>query len=408
MALFPLSLRILSMAGKFGLMFALAKCFPPDFVGNYGLFSTIVMFAIYIAGMEFYVYTNRLLFNSSADERCRLILCQIVIAVPVLALGSVVVYFVRDSSGMLVRSLMPFLLPICITEYLAQELYRMLVVFDRQRAAAVSLFLRSGLWCLLVGSVFVAGFATFEILFVAWLVSGALAIAWSVIALSGDIHWQRFSAVRPTGSMLKAGLLISSKFLLLSLSLRSVEYVDRFFINAYLGKAALGVYTYYWSVASVVQSLLTVAVINVWFPRIVNLRVESDSERRKFYHLLLRRMCIGGVTISVLAWVGGRVAVLYFDKAGYLGNDVAFITLIVASLVAALSQAPQLCLYARGNDSVIVAGGVAAAGVSIALNAALVPVLGLIGAALAYLGGALFMAVFYHAMVMRGTHGARV
>lgn len=396
-----MALRILSMGGKFGLLFAMARAFSPELVGSFGLASTLITFAICITGLEFYVFTNRLFRQSNAAQRLDLLACQLSVSASVMCAIWLVSLTTPVLQNLLPPRLVAFLLPLALLEYLGQELYRALVVFDRQLDAAVALFLRTGLWCLIAGMYYLTGSGDFEFLFVVWLICDAAAVAFGAARLSSEFQWRRLASQVISLPQIRRGLLAAMPFLLLSISLRTVEYIDRLFIDANVGKAALGIYTYYWSVASVIQSLLVVSVINVWLPRLMSLATDAHEQRLGMYRALLQRMSLGGAVLAVIAWFAARFAATQFGDGKYLGNSLVFALLILASFLAALAQAPQLSLYTQGRDKVVVGGGIAAGVLSITLNAILVPAMGLTGAAIAYLIGAAAMVAIFHFAVYR-------
>ncbi len=55
-SLYSLALRVLLLASKFILMIGMARYLSPEDLGIYGLLSVSIALALYLLGMDFYVY----------------------------------------------------------------------------------------------------------------------------------------------------------------------------------------------------------------------------------------------------------------------------------------------------------------------------------------------------------------
>src|SRR6202012_2051594 len=119
------------------------------------------------------------------------------------------------------------------------------------------IFIRTAAWVFPFSALclFIPGLRQFNVMLVFW-VGG---LAGSMILLSWRLRrwpWREilsrpFAVQRLVGHFRKAWLIYCS-----DLGLVSLQYVDRFVVNALLGLSVTGVYTFYWSLANAAQVLV--------------------------------------------------------------------------------------------------------------------------------------------------------
>src|ERR1700759_3999044 len=79
-AMSVLSLRGLTLASRFLLSVLLARTLSPDAMGDYGLITATLAFALLGLGLEFYSYTHREIVPASAQRRAQIIADQFALA----------------------------------------------------------------------------------------------------------------------------------------------------------------------------------------------------------------------------------------------------------------------------------------------------------------------------------------
>ncbi|WP_460086863.1 hypothetical protein [Pseudomonas sp. H1_B04] len=144
-----LNIRAATLVSKFALIFFIAKYLDAKDVGVYGLISATIGYAIYLVGFEFYNYSTREIIGSDPDLLFGYIKDQLVLysIAYVLVAPLTVVFF---STGVISIEYIYWFGCLLVVEHLAQELNRVLVAISKQMLASVVLFVRSGVWCLLV------------------------------------------------------------------------------------------------------------------------------------------------------------------------------------------------------------------------------------------------------------------
>ncbi|MDC4293270.1 hypothetical protein NQ625_14950, partial [Acinetobacter baumannii] len=66
--LINLSIKALTLLGKFILIFYIAKYLPPQEVGIYGLLVVLVSYSLYAVGFDFYTFSTRELLHKEKEK----------------------------------------------------------------------------------------------------------------------------------------------------------------------------------------------------------------------------------------------------------------------------------------------------------------------------------------------------
>src|SRR5690606_7394792 len=144
-----LSLRGATLTSKFALIFFLAIFLEPSDLGLYGLLTATISYSIYVIGFDFYTYSTRELLGQPRELWSSMLRDQGVyfVLAYLLVLPLLVVIFLQ---GWLPWRLAGWFFALLVIEHLAHELNRLLVAMSEQLLASVVLFLRSGLWGLVL------------------------------------------------------------------------------------------------------------------------------------------------------------------------------------------------------------------------------------------------------------------
>src|SRR5580704_10868944 len=169
-----LILRGLTLSSRFLLSVLLARMLSPDEMGQYGLITAVLAFALLALGLEFYSHTLRELVPASPTRRAQIIADQIALgAVTFLVIGALSLLAIL--AGLFPPRLAPWFLLILATEHLSLVATRILMITSRPVRAYVGVFLRGGIW---VYAIAVLMFATpssrsLETVLVWWALGGA-------------------------------------------------------------------------------------------------------------------------------------------------------------------------------------------------------------------------------------------
>src|SRR5690606_1309225 len=134
---------------KFVLIFFLARFLEPEDVGLYGLLVLTVAYALYPRGLDFYTYSTREILRDDRSHWGVLVRnhCALALLLYSIVLPWLLLVFALDY---LPWPLAPWFYVLLILEHLNQELSRLLVAVSKQMMASLVLFLRQGVWCLVI------------------------------------------------------------------------------------------------------------------------------------------------------------------------------------------------------------------------------------------------------------------
>lgn len=388
-------LRVLTLASRFLLSLMLARMLSPTEMGEYGLLTAALAFALLGTGLEFYSYTLREMVPATPARRTRIIADQIALGVLALLVVGVLV-LVAILGGLFPSRLAPWFLLILITEHISLEATRILIITERPVRAYVGVFLRGGIW---VYAMMVLMFATpstrkLETVLVWWALGGALAIAFSAVSLS-NLPWRDLKGYRPDWIAIFAGLRTARPFMLTAAGALVISYADRFIIDRFVGREALGIYTFY---STILIGLLSLggSVSHQFLPKVIaGYAVSADAYRaalRTFFWSLLT-LALGTTIISGLL-MGPMLNILGLSL--YASGVWVFYAMLPGIFLRMMADVPSYALYAARSDNYLLFCNLGAALISTLLNVLLVPILGIFGAALT---GGIASAVLFSSLV---------
>ncbi|MGD8105565.1 lipopolysaccharide biosynthesis protein [Pantoea sp. FN0302] len=349
-----IALRALTLVSRFLFIFFLARFLQPSALGEYGLITATVGYALYFVGLDFYIFTTRELLKSPVERWGGFIKNQAALS---FVLYVILLFLLTGCYlfGVITLEQASWFFFILLFEHVNQELSRIFVAINNQNLASVLLFLRQGLWAIIVVIVMAAFPATRNLTTVLtlWALSGVLTFALGVIHLKkiGMGGWQNQIDLK----WIKLGVKTSGIFLLATLSIRGTQTLDRFWIQSMNGLDVVGAYVLFAGMTSALMAFLDAGVFTYSYPMLIKL--SNEGEERLFRQHLFK---MAGATIIfilffvvislivmpyLLAWTG---KVLYFDYV------VIYKWLLVATVLNALGMIPHYALYARHFDKPII------------------------------------------------------
>lgn len=348
------SLRLATLFAKFGLILVLAKFLSAEDVGVYGLLFATVHFTLIALGCDFYTYAHRELISSDAAQWPGIIRSQAYFYGAVyflfLPLSLLVFWF-----GLLPWSLVLWFCALLLLEHIAQELNRLLVAMGEPVVASAVLFLRHGLWAVVVALLFwfEPASRSLSVVLVAWLMGLISATAVGLFQLTA-LNWAHLTE-RVDWIWIRAGVCVAFPFLVATLSLRALWTVDRYAVE-YLGSLEiLGAYVLFAGIANAVFSIVDASVITFEYPRIVAAVSRGNLEEIKAGVLRF-----SGQTIAVLALSATAAALLVSPALNVIGKPVysgqlsLFYWLLGGIVLFCLSLIPHVVLYAYRRDAAII------------------------------------------------------
>ncbi|MCT9167226.1 hypothetical protein B9X71_14020 [Acinetobacter baumannii] len=349
--LINLSIKALTLLGKFILIFYIAKYLPPQEVGIYGLLVVIVSYSLYAVGFDFYTFSTRELLHKEKEKwgsflkaQGYLILFTYLLFLPlILILCS---YFINTKWLL-------FLFFLIILEHLNQELMRLLIVDKKLVWANNLLFIRSGLWCYVI--IIAMYFSLIEknlsnILYF-WLISDlfSLFIGWFI--LKKGIYFQNNDKLQI--EWIKKGLRICIPLLGSTLILRGITTLDRIWLEKLEGLEVIAAYSLFFGLANSILSFLDTGVFSFIYPKMI-----QENNNKNNFVKLVKKMFLQTIFltsfISIFLIMSLPYLLNWIGKNIYYKYENIFYIILLSNIFYCIGMIPHYILYSKHQDKQIV------------------------------------------------------
>lgn len=348
------ALRGSTLVSKFLLIFLLAKFLPPAEVGLYGLLTASIAYALMGLGLDFYTFATRELIATDRRQWAGLLRDQGVFYLLAYLL-LLPLFLLLFSTGALPWSLALWFFPLLVFEHLAQEFNRLLVAMSEPLWASIVLFVRSGLWAIVVSlwMWFSPEVRELNHVLFAWLIGSLAASVLAFTRLRGlgteslqeKINW----------GWIKRGVLVALPFAVATLSLRGLYTVDRYLIEAISGLEVLAAYVLYAGIANAVMNFLDASVFSFQYPKLLMASSQNDDARfEQEMRLLWKHTLVATAALSAAALLLAGPVVGWLDRPVYAAHLHLLYWALLGVALMALSMVPHYGLYARHVDRPIV------------------------------------------------------
>ena len=376
-----LILRALTLSSRFLLSVLLARMLTAEEMGQYGLVMAILAFALLAMGLEFYSYTLREMVPATPGRRAQIIADQAALATATFLVVAVLAT-AAGLAGLFPLRLVPWFLLILATEHISLEATRVLIITSRPVRAYIGVFLRGGIWVYAIAALMFSrpGSRSLETVLIWWALGGAASILLAGYSLR-ELPWRELGSRRPDWAWIVGGLRVARPFMLTAGGALTISYVDRFMIDAFVGQGALGIYTFYSTIAIGILSL-GASVSQQFLPKMIAARsAGADAYRGTLRSLLWSLSALAAsMVIVAAALISPLLAVLQLTQ--YALSVGVFFVMLPGVLLRILADVPSYALYAAKADNSLLICNLGSAIAAILLNLALVPVIGIYGAAL--------------------------
>jgi len=300
--LFNVFLRIGGIGSKFLIVTLMSKYFDTDVFGNYGLITSLITILIFVLGLDFYNFSIRdILKTRDQQDLTNKVVLTFGLFFLVYIIFAFLSYFIFNSIDY-IKPYLFLVLFLVITEHLSQEIYRILIGFKKVLLANLLLFFRTAGWSIIIiYYYFNNNVITIEKIFTLWLVANTITIVYifilviiksyrKLLYLSIDFQW------------IKDGLKISSVFFAATISLKSIEYTNRFIVDYFMGEELAGIFLFYSNISILVTVYVNTIVISFELPELIKSVNTSKihSLLEKFKKLLLIHVLISSIFILII------------------------------------------------------------------------------------------------------------
>lgn len=377
-------LRLISIGGKFLLLMFMAKYMTLEDLGIYGLFVATSSLAMFMLGLEFHGYATRELIKHDNSTRSQIIWNQGyfhgVAYLLVMPLFLSIFWL-----NVLPWNLILWFYIILIGTHITQELSRILIAVSRPLSAYIIIAGTNSFWVFPVVLLIAieSNFRTLDFILETWAISGLLSSAAGVFYLK-KIRLLKFKVVDADWSWILKGLKICWIFVIISLCYKVIELSDRYFIQFFLGEASVGIYTFFGSIARVLQDIVSIGITATIFPLLITCYHNKDVEGwRLRIKQMSRDITIATILLFPLFIIGIYILLPILAKEQFTKELSSYIILLISNAILNLSLIPHYILYATRADFPLLYATLSSAILNIILNIILIPLYGIMGAAVA-------------------------
>ena len=377
-----LSLRGISVVAKFLFTTLFFRFSEADF-GEYSLVAVTILLLVYGLGMDFYSFANRELMMPNSDKQ-KIIFNQFLFYGFLYLLLFPVVYVIFHTLNFNPKYQLIFYL-VLITEHLNYEFYRLLFVFKKPIAANINLFLRNGLWVLFATVLlFINKNISIEQVLKYWFMGDLGALLFSASIIFFKKHKIAKSELTIDTQWIKKGFLISIPYILGTISYKTIQFADRYMIDAFMDKKAVGIYSFFANMANVMNIVLFTLVISVLYPYLVEGVMENNRQKfDKYFKKFKKEIYLYSIAMIFILSLLLPIVLITIHKQEYLKDFYVFFLLALGNFFLNLSFLYHYIIYAYKKDWWIFYATIFGAIINILLNYLLIPSYGIGGASVA-------------------------
>lgn len=377
--IFNISLRILTLIGKFILLFVLAKYLSMEELGIFGLFTTTITLSTLLIGLDFYnfsireIVTNR---DRIADYIFNQFIFHSFLYIVIFPILFIIIFY----SGFIPSKYLIWFYSILIFEHISQEMFRLFTVLKKSFLANFILFVRSGIWIYVLLLIwFIRNFSiSLDIIWKFWFLGSLLSVLISISYLKKEGYIKK---PKLDFLFIKRGVKTGLFFFIGTISYKIIEYSDRYMIDIFISKSAVGIYTFYSNIANVLNTIVFVSVIMIYYPRLMEYVKYVDAFKKLSRKFLIYTFTVS-MFVGVILIIGIYFILYLIEKRELFQYIPVFYLLVLANIILNLSFIPHYILYSMKRDKIIIYSSVIGALINIMLNLYLIKILGLIGCAL--------------------------
>jgi O-antigen/teichoic acid export membrane protein len=373
-----MTLRATTIAAKFALTLFIARYLGLAPLGVYGIIVSATVLAPVLLGFGVVTNLAREAARSSPDAIMGRLLQYFGFLVPAYAVASGLLMLIHSESPVWILLLgLLFLL-----EHVQNDMFTLMTLGGHPYGANLVFFIRSAGWALVYMPLAIAdpGLRNLKIMGLFWLAGDLAATA---LAVGLTLHWRWRDALM---ALPRTKLALPHKHGSTTLYLNNVAntgfvYIDRYIIGFFLSAETLGIYTFFWSIVNAMSNLVGTALVQTRMRELVQTARGSSSS--SFYRSLRALAASSGQTafgLSVAAIALAYIAIPHLKRPGLLDHIGILYILCGGLVLRMIYEVSGISFYAYGRDDITLHTGIFVFIVSVLLNFAFVPTVGIWGA----------------------------
>jgi O-antigen/teichoic acid export membrane protein len=295
-------LRIGGVGSKFIILTLMSKYFDVDVFGNYGLITSLITILIFALGLDFYNFSIRdILKTKNEQEVVDKTISSLLLYVIIYIVFSFIAYLVLDTISY-VKPFVFLVIGLSITEHLSQEIYRLLIGFKNVLFANILLFIRTMGWSIIIIFYYFNNILiTIDSILSLWLAFNLLTII-IVLLYSLFKNFHKILKGKFIVSWIKKGLRISMVFLVATISLKLMEYANRFIVDFFMGEKMAGIFLFYSNISMLITVYINTVVISFELPELISSTNSPTIFKllKKFKKSLFTHVVISSVFLLII------------------------------------------------------------------------------------------------------------
>ena len=377
-----IAMRGAGLVGRFALTLYLAKHFELSEIGVFGLIAGMAGLLPSLIGCGVNYFLNREIVGADPFRAGTLLRDRLVLTLAMLLLVALAFAAARAAGLLEAPASLGLLAFILASECIAFDIHMSLIGLRMPVAANFLLFVRSASWIFPVLALGMIWPQLHSLGFLFWSWAGGLSAGFVFLFIL--LRKWPFAAISRTPidfawilRTVRRGWLIY----LSDLGIGGQLYLERYVVNVLLGLQLTGVYTLYWTMANAVHVLVTVAVVQVALPDLVEAHAQENKSvwRQAFLHTTSRTL-----VITIPLCVACAVVVLkVLPRLGigqFAASPLLFCLMLLGVAIRLLSDMASYGLYSRNLDTEFAAMNIVGIVTSLALSFFLIGRYGLTGA----------------------------
>lgn len=405
MALFPYSkktlvgvvYRLAGVAAKFVLVLYISKVLSLEELGIYNIFTTTVAWSVFLLGFEFHWFSTREIvgeqkakignhiYNQFIFHLCGMISIPIIVAITFYA-------------GFIPGSLIVFFILITLFDQFSQEGSRILIALNKSQISNLIFLVKHGLWIYVLFGFLLT--KVVEINLIGILAFWFLAMVSSVIIVLYNFNklgLLKKEYMQIDFEWIKRGVVTSWPFLIGTISALVLDYSSRYFIDYFMGKQSVGIYSFYYGIASIPITLITSVIVAQQSPALVEI-YKYDIENRPKKIIVVRQFIFQNLIVTVLFALVAMLLIgkliSFVDKPELTESLPIFYYMLAYVFIYSLDTVAHSVMYSKHLDKLILATSVVGGVCNLILNYILISRFGLQGAVLSMVASAILMLMF--------------
>ena len=376
--LYNLTIRGSATIIKLAFTLFLGSIFTESEFGLYSLIISSIYISLILIGFDVYLDCNRKIIQKEEPKEQAFILNnQLASYIPFYFLFSIVIFFIPER--IIPKEFIFLFFSVSIIEHLNSEIFRLLLALRKTVIANLLFFIRNGLWPLVILVLYYFNFQfNISILLSYWLYASILALIIGLIFLRKKYKLDLSLIDKKT---IIASYKYAFIFFIGTIAYKIVEFSDRYFIDYYLDKESVGVYSLYSQFGSVLNTIIFTIVISIGYPKLLKAIYSNNLKQ-----IIKERnnMLIEIVIISILTLLGGYLLLdtllAIIDKPLYFKFNYLFYLVIISNIIFNLSYVYHFIMIGYKKDFKITILTLIGAAINIILNIILIQKYGIIGA----------------------------